>query len=49
MHDNDNVATAVKDIPLQEKIEFVMSGESREIEIADSIPHHGAPSAYPAC
>lgn len=38
MHDNDNVATAVKDIPLQEKIEFVMSGESREIEIVDSIP-----------
>lgn len=38
MHDNDNVATAVKDIPLQKKIEFVMSGESREIEIADTIP-----------
>lgn len=38
MHDKDNVATAVKDIPLQEKIELIINGESREIKIVDSIP-----------
>jgi altronate dehydratase small subunit len=38
MNDIDNVATAVKDIPLQEKIEFIVDGESIEIEIVDPIP-----------
>ena len=38
MHENDNVATAVKDIQLQEKIELIVDRESREIEIVDPIP-----------
>ena len=38
MHENDNVATAVKNIQLQEKIKLIVDGDSREIEIIDPIP-----------
>ena len=38
MHANDNVATAVKNIQLKEKIELIVDGDSREIEIKDPIP-----------
>jgi len=38
MHDIDNVATAVKNIPLQEKIALIVEGNLREIKIIDPIP-----------
>ena len=38
IHENDNVATAVKNIRLQQKIKLIVDGDMREFEINDLIP-----------
>jgi altronate dehydratase small subunit len=38
MHVRDNVATAVKNIQIKEKIELIVDGDSKEIEIKDPMP-----------